>query len=549
MSRRLDTIVNFISAISGISITEPFIESDLKLITGKIALSEGIVNLDFFVTINPFYPFQLHGSETIRFENLDLIKYNHVMADGLICIHTSHSPDLEKKLSYDLNSLRQWVNKYYINVESDDHYEHIIVQSKPIEGIESCFLFTDLHHEFKSGDFGQIEYSWLNLGMHEGKKIDTFLVQTFNISGKTICSRWSNCYASLSKLKGMYVFLPAPPVHNKRFAVRKWSDLEPYVNSAFKDFFYRAQNNNYEKREFNYVPLLVGYSLPNGVVHWQCAAIEAGVFPVYQKRSAISRLNEKKFDEKEIGWLQTRNTSPNYFFGRGTLAQKLIDAKILIIGIGAVGSNLAATFVRGGCVQLFLADYDVKEPENVCRSEYPFSTGLNSKVADLTIHLQKISPFVEVNSHELFTDQIKYLLNNGYDDHIVKEVLEKYDFIFDCSADNDLAYLLDKLKLQTRVLNLSITNHARELTCVTNPNLYEWLVNIFQKLNTDLTDLYNPTGCWNPTFKASYNDIATLVQFAIKQINLSLESSQAIRNFYLQTANDRGEFSIKLNQF
>lgn len=31
--------------------------------------------------------------------------------------------------------------------------------------------------------------------------------------------------------------------------------------------------------------------------------------------------------------------------------------------------------------------------------------------------------------------------------------------------------------------------------------------------------MYNPTGCWSPTFKASYNDVATLTQYALKIIN------------------------------
>jgi hypothetical protein len=44
----------------------------------------------------------------------------------------------------------------------------------------------------------------------------------------------------------------------------------------------------------------------------------------------------------------------------------------------------------------------VKEPENVCRSEYYFETGITNKVDELGSHLTSISPFVEIRtSHDL----------------------------------------------------------------------------------------------------------------------------------------------------
>jgi len=549
MSERLVKIQEYISGVSGVSITVPFTESDLGLITGNVTVTESQVILTFEVAINLFYPFQLHGSESIRFANEELVKYNHVMKDGLVCIHTLHSPDLEQKLRYDFDSLKQWINKYYINAENDQHYEHIIVPSAALKGIESCYLFTDVDHTFKSGDFGFMEYSWLNLGAHEDKKIDTFIIQSFNTGNKNVSCKWSSYYTVLPKLPGIYVFLPGTPVAHKRFAIQKWFDLTPSVNLAFKNFFHQAQTKYGGNNQFNHIPLFIGYNLPNGEIHWQCAAIENGILSVYQTKSAVSKLIEKHFSDSDIVWLQTKNCSYNYYFGRGTLSEKFTNAKILIIGIGAIGSNLATTLVRGGCKRIFVADYDLKEPENVCRAEYNFSTGLNSKVLDLSRHLCEISPFLEVKLHEQFTDHIKLIINNSFDDKIVKNVLEKYDFIFDCSADNDLTFVLDKLNLQTKIINLSITNHAKELVCITNPNLYEWLINTFQKLNSDTSDLYNPTGCWSPTFKASYNDIVTLVQYAIKHINYTLNNNLSLRNFYLKTESESGEFNIKLNQF
>ena len=59
--------------------------------------------------------------------------------------------------------------------------------------------------------------------------------------------------------------------------------------------------------------------------------------------------------------------------------------------------------------------------------------------------------------------------------------------------------------------------------------------------------MYNPTGCWSPTFKASYNDINVLVQFAIKHINIRKKNGQELRNFILDTKED--DFGIILKEF
>ena len=67
-------------------------------------------------------------------------------------------------------------------------------------------------------------------------------------------------------------------------------------------------------------------------------------------------------------------------------------------------------------------------------------------------------------------------------------------------------------------------------------------------LEFDVDDLHNPTGCWNPTFKASYNDINTLVQFAIKHINLRFEKDKALRNFVIES-DDKDCLTIKLKEF
>lgn len=113
-----------------------------------------------------------------------------------------------------------------------------------------------------------------------------------------------------------------------------------------------------------------------------------------------------------------------------------------------------------------------------------------------------------------------------------------------------MLYVLSQLKINSTLLNLSISNHAKQFVCAAEQNRYEFISTQFNGnvLKFDIDDLHNPTGCWNPTFKASYNDINALVQFAMKHINLRFEQSKALRNFVIET-DDTDCFTINLKEF
>lgn len=548
---RLEQISKYISEIEGVKVSIPFIEeTPAKTINGQVLIEENGVILPFEVSIFPQYPFQFHDTETIKFFNSTLIEYNHVMADNSICIHTIHSSDLKDKLIFDFSSLKQWINKYYIHKEAEDHYEHIIVPNQQYKNTNFHFLFTDVVYQFNKGDFGFFDFSLLAVGKHLEVVQNTCIIQAFKISKTIIPCKWSAGYLNLSKGQGIFVYIESPPVRQKRFIISNWSDLESFVDQRSISFIFDCLKKVIRSKDSMPIPLLIGYKIPNGELHWQCAAIDVTKMPIYSQKIPGTKNYEGHFYNIPILWLQTRNCSYEYFFGRGTLDKKLTDTKILIIGIGAVGSILATTLTRCGAISIALADYDVKEPENVCRSEYLFATGINSKVFDLKQTLIQISPFINVSILDVMTDAIKSIVNyNTYNEEI-KKALDEYDVIFDCSADNDLTYILENLALNTEIINLSITNYAKELVCVVKPNIYEDMKHIFGLLlPKGQIDLYTPTGCWSPTFRASYNDISVMVQSAIKQINQSYKNNLPLRNFYLQSDNNGLNENIKMHQF
>lgn len=550
----IETIKYYIEEIPFVKVIIP-IEKNGFSAKGKVSLSFSELDgeLEFDIILGLQYPFRSYDSESIKFINKDLLEYNHVMKDGTICIHTSHNPNLKTKLNIDFISLKNWIIKYYLKRDIDEHYEHIIVPELEIKNKYFSFLFTEVDYKFRKNEFGIVKLSQIGEGKLNSKDVYNFIVQAFaNQFGNEIAfSTWSETYMHQeSGTQGVFIYIDEPPAVHNRFIFDDWSQFSNIFNQEFLDFLHRYELRILNKKtRGKLLPFFIGYKISSYEIHWQVAMIKIGDFPIEgikERGKWRSRLLSGA-----INWAKTRNSSYNYFFGRGTFDKKLTDGKVLIIGVGAIGSNVARTLVKGGCKKIDLVDYDVKEPENVCRAEYSFYTGITEKVEELRTDLTIISPFVEVGEvNQQYLEHVSKVLFK--DEAIKKELglfLNGYDIIFDCSTDNDLMYILDSLNLNSDLINLSITNHAKDLVCSFSPNVYRFVTTQFNEvLDNDTLDLYNPTGCWSPTFKASYNDISVLVHYALKQINLIYRGKIVKNSFVLETDLEKG-LKIKLNEY
>ncbi len=546
----LDTIeqLPFVSIIKEFTLLEPFL-------SGRVSIHFESLNhpLEFDVVIYPQYPFKTYDSETIKFINKDYLPYNHVMEDGVICIHTSHCIDLREKLIIDFHSLKNWIIKYYIDKEKDQHYEHIIVPQYTFKDNQFTFMFTDVNYGFKQHQYGFVNLKPISDGLINSQTIINFLTKNFtNPQGKELTScKWSSIYQNIPKdYHGIYIFVDQIPAKHNKFIFKNWEDFTYIFKQDFLEFLHRCEKKyKNKKRNGQLIPLYVGYKISDVEIHWQVALLEIGKFPIegikkHQKWSTV-------LIKEQITWGISRNSSYKYFFGRGAFSENLVNKKILIIGTGAIGSIIARTLTKGGCTKIDLCDYDIKEPENVCRSEFQFATGITDKVEELSNILSHISPFIEVGSvNQLCFERIaKALYKDHESQQELGEFLNSYDLIFDCSTDNDLMYILNQLELTCDVINMSITNKAQELVCAFYPNIYDFVTKQFSELlDHDSEDLYNPTGCWSPTFKASYNDINLLVQYALKHINQLYRDNLSKNNFVIETGTEQ-EYKLELKQF
>lgn len=78
------------------------------------------------------------------------------------------------------------------------------------------------------------------------------------------------------------------------------------------------------------------------------------------------------------------------------ISEKLKKAKVCILGLGGLGSNVATLLARSGIGYLKLVDFDIVEASNLNRQQYRIShIGMKKTEAIKTI-IKEINPFVEI---------------------------------------------------------------------------------------------------------------------------------------------------------
>lgn len=123
---------------------------------------------------------------------------------------------------------------------------------------------------------------------------------------------------------------------------------------------------------------------------------------------------------------------------RAPAAKVLIDKKIAVIGVGAIGAPLAIDLARNGCSQLELVDHDLVEPGNSIRWSLGASTWGRPKAIALAEFIEREYPWCKVhhNVHRLGGS------NNIGDNAKLTEVLADAHLTIDASATYGISMIL-----------------------------------------------------------------------------------------------------------
>jgi len=123
----------------------------------------------------------------------------------------------------------------------------------------------------------------------------------------------------------------------------------------------------------------------------------------------------------------------------GILGQKkILTSKVLIVGVGGLGSPAAEFLVRSGIGKLGIVDYDKVNLSNLHRqSLYETSHVGKPKVQVVKRILNRINPNTKVQMYSL------KLNNNNF-----KKIIKKYDYIVDGSDNFKTKFLLNDFCLK-----------------------------------------------------------------------------------------------------
>lgn len=125
----------------------------------------------------------------------------------------------------------------------------------------------------------------------------------------------------------------------------------------------------------------------------------------------------------------------------GSLGQKkIIQSKVLIIGMGGLGCPAAEFLTRAGVGCLGIVDYDNVDLSNIHRqSLYDIKDLKKSKVKSASKKLKKINPKIKVFCYNLRLNQSNF-----------KKIINKYDYIIDGSDNFKTKFLINDFCIKSK---------------------------------------------------------------------------------------------------
>lgn len=510
---------------------------------GKILVTTLKDSLLFSVHIPESYPLG-----DVKFITSSFVGLPHQNFNGSLCLNTAFINHVHNRLDLEIDKLRNYISRYYINQAIDDNYEYSAFDSK--ESVSLLFDESDFNASRFNTPYGDFKYIVVNQ-LIDKNKIIYLTALALELGNKKYS--WSKRYSTSESHIGCWVYIEKEPVYSDKNRITSWKDLSPILPPEFSDYFSEfckrwSAHRLHPSGMQDYILLAVGYKIPGREsfeLHWDLVLIPRSDFPrkLKQFRQFISRY------DKPVLWDRNYNISYERYFGRGSIEPDLAAKKVLIIGTGAIGSSLAEILCRCGARSIDLADTQIVEPGNICRSVFQLEDTFVYKTARLSKKLLSISPFIEVKS---IADISPALIGTRKAEEL-REILKSYDIIFDCSANNEIIQMLTDFNLETTVFYISISNKAKHMLCVCNldnKNLIERRNQMLYSFGNYHEDEFREgTGCWHPTFEASFFDINQLLNYTVRKINDFYKKGGKPVTFYASANNDIIDSSFDVKYF
>lgn len=113
--------------------------------------------------------------------------------------------------------------------------------------------------------------------------------------------------------------------------------------------------------------------------------------------------------------------------------EKLLNSKVLVIGIGGLGSAAVLYLAAAGAGTIGLADADVVAVSNLQRQIIHFTPDLGKpKILSAQEKISRLNPEIKINTHLLKAEQQN-----------IADLIKDYDFILDCTDNFQAKFLIN----------------------------------------------------------------------------------------------------------
>ncbi len=230
-------------------------------------------------------------------------------------------------------------------------------------------------------------------------------------------------------------------------------------------------------------------------------------------------------EHSDICWIKSRSWSPKDILSRGSFDTSITEKKVLIIGLGAVGTLVAELLVRAGVKNLVLIDDDRLEIGNLSRHTLTIKEVGEHKVSAVKRRLQIAEPQVVVEA-----------LAMSFYDVICKSrhAILSSDVIVDCTGDDSLLYDLSTIEFDSKkmFISLSVGFGAKQafVFCARDIKfpVEKLMHDINPYLDNERANMEGRTlprdglGCWHPAFPARCDDIWMMTSAGVKIVEAFL---------------------------
>lgn len=484
-------------------------------------------------------------------------------------INPSESSTVEDRLYWHCLRALNWIKVAYEGklLSTGDYFELPVFPNSRNELV----AFNESDRTFGKWHFSKSTYGYVELiRLKNSSKI--LVVESMNTYDGDIRRKvtWGSIGNNSPKENGLWILLKDIPITREWQVPGNYKELMEICNEQAVDIVDIIREFAREHRDSKRYILLIGFPIPNKIgesntqICWQAIKLPMFSYSRAYLKGYVhgkSRLRTVQKNElvywaqdyknifgknMKIEWVSTENWNEETLLSRGRVSKKLRELNILLIGCGALGSNIAEYLARAGVLELTLMDGEILVAGNLTRHTLSLNEILKSKAEMIQERLSVCSPLIKTRS---ICEKLSISNINDMN-------LNQYDLIIDCTGENSLIELLEDFNFEDNkiIISSSVSRGAKRLYLYSSIAKDFKTRNFLDKLRPfatkDLNDFKDEPlpregiGCWHPVFPAKANEIALMAAISINYIEEIIQKNSFDENFRVyETIYNNGIFS------